>query len=516
MDNLKTTLLSEIDKFNEAGHKFLAGEISRTEFKGVSGGMGVYAHRDGKEFMIRLRIPSGVAVYKEMKFVYDLAKRYNLGGIHLTTRQAIQLHGLGIDEICEIIREGIHRDIYTRGAGGNYPRNVALSPLSGVDPEEAFDVTPYALAVNNHFLKKINTYKLPRKFKVSFSSSNSDAGHVTISDQGFLAVKENGREYFKVYIGGGLGRNPKLAVELENIIEPKDILYHVEAITNLFISEGDYTNKAKARIRYILDRMGKDEFIKCYEKHLNEVMKKEKLDLVVESKVYNKEGIETTVRHKRLFVQKQKGLYSVYFHPLGGQLTLDTLKLILDEIESIADAEVRLDMSEGLYIRNLNGEEAEKLLKVTEGLGGEFIIEQSTACIGVPTCQIGIAESQKLLMDIIEFFRQKKFTKDILPKVHISGCPNSCGVHEIGQIGFCGKMKKVKGVSKPVFELHLHGYMGVDKTKLGKHFGDMPQENIPVFLYELAKNIEESKLDFATWIDDNIEQLEILIEKYSV
>ena len=516
MDNLKTILLSEIDKFNEVGHKFLAGEISRTEFKGVSGGMGVYAHRDGKKFMIRLRIPSGVASYKEMKFVYDLAEKYNLGGIHLTTRQAIQLHGLGIDEICEIIKEGINKDIYTRGAGGNYPRNVALSPLSGVETEEAFDVTPYALVVNKHFLNKINTYKLPRKLKVSFSSSNADAAHVTISDQGFLAVKENGREYFKVYIGGGLGRNPKLAVELKNLVEPKDILYHIEAITNLFISEGDYTNKAKARIRYILDRMGEDDFVKCYEKHLDEVMKKEKLNLSVESKVYSKEGIETTVNHRRLFPQKQKGLYSVYFHPFGGQLTLDTFKLILNEIESIEDAEVRLDMSEGMYLRNLNGKEAERLLKVTEGLGGEFTIEQSTACIGVPTCQIGVGESQKLLMDIIELFKQKKFTKNILPKVHISGCPNSCGVHEVGQIGFCGKMKKVGDVSKPVFELHLDGYMGVDKTKLGKHFGDMLQEDIPVFLYELAKTIEESNLDFSTWIEANVEQLETLIKKYSV
>ena len=191
MENLKELLLSEIPAFRELGHKFENKEISSLEFKGTSGGMGVYAHRGGEEFMIRLRIPSGIMTYDKLKLVYKLAKEKNLNSIHTTTRQAIQLHGLDIDGICDVMEEALKNDIYTRGGGGNFPRNVSISPLSGVDKEEVFDVTPYANAVNKHFMSKITTYNLPRKLKVSFSSSKKDSGNSQVADLGFMAVNEN-------------------------------------------------------------------------------------------------------------------------------------------------------------------------------------------------------------------------------------------------------------------------------------------------------------------------------------
>ena len=110
------------------------------------------------------------------------------------------------------MNDALENDIYTRGAGGNFPRNVALSPLSGVDKDEAFDPTPYALATGEYFMERITTYKLPRKLKVSFSNGSSDTAHCTIQDLGFLAVRKDGKDYFRVYLGGGLGRNPKVAL----------------------------------------------------------------------------------------------------------------------------------------------------------------------------------------------------------------------------------------------------------------------------------------------------------------
>lgn len=254
MSTLKEILREEIEKFREVGHRFIDGNISVMEFKHQSGGMGIYAHRGGKEFMVRLRIPSGVTNINELKLISEYVKKYNLDGIHLTTRQVIQLHGMGIDDVCDFMRDALEVNIFTRGAGGDYPRNVALSPLSGVDKNEPFDPTPYALAVDNYFLRKIYTYKLPRKFKVSFSNNEEDTAHCTIQDLGFLAVKKDGKEYFKVYIGGGLGSNPRKAIEYDELIEPKDVLYYVEGMTNLFIAEGDYKNRSKARIRYIADK----------------------------------------------------------------------------------------------------------------------------------------------------------------------------------------------------------------------------------------------------------------------
>jgi ferredoxin-nitrite reductase len=516
MENLKEQLISDIENFREVGHKFLSGEVNRNNFKKTSGGMGVYAHRSGTEFMVRLRTFSGVISIDKLQLIYDFASKYNLGGIHLTTRQAIQLHGLGIDEICEIMLKGLDEEIYTRGAGGNFPRNVALSPLSGVDPEEAFDVTPYAIKVNEHFVSKIRSYKLPRKLKVAFASSNADEAHTTVTDLGFLAVKENNKECFKLYIGGGIGRNPRLAVPFDELVEPKDVLYHVEAITNLFIAEGDYENHGKARIRYIVERMGAEQFIECYKKHLAQVKETQNLELDLVTKEVIKQGIETDLNSPRLFKQKQEGLYSVYFHPIGGQLKLSVLKMLLDELKSIDETEVRLTMNEGLYIRNLNGKEAERLIKLTKALGGETRLEQSVACIGVPTCQIGILNGQKTLQEIIAKFKEEGLTEDILPKVHISGCPNSCGVHEIGIIGFQGKLKRVNNESKNVFELYVKGALGEGVTRLGDSYGDILQDEVPQFLFELAKIIKEEKLEFINWLEKNEESFKQLVAKFAV
>jgi ferredoxin-nitrite reductase len=514
LSNLKQELLSEIKEFRELGNKFLQGEVSIADFKKVSGGMGVYSERSKKDFMIRLRIPSGITNISQMNWLCDIAEKYELDKFHLTTREAVQYHNLSIDKVCNIMADGIENDIYSRGGGGNYPRNVALSPLSGVDNLEAFDVTHYALAVNDHFLSKITSYKLPRKFKVSFSSSSLDLGHCNVADLGFLATIKDNKKYFKVYMGGGLGRNPKIGVEYDELIEPSKVLYHVEAMTNLFIAEGDYENRNQARIRYILERMGKDTFIQTYKKHLEEILSKEDLDLIITPKEYVKEGKKIDLKHPRLYEQKQDGLYSVYFHPIGGQIYIKELRQILVALKSVENLEIRLAMTEGIYFRNLNGEEAKQLLEKTQNLGGETAIEQSISCIGVPICQVGILESQRTLNEIINYFKEKGYNKDVLPRIHISGCGNSCGVHEVVGIGLTGKRKKVNDTIQDMFELHINGSFEDNNAKLGIIYGDLLASDIPYFLYELALLLENKNTTFTDYVKTYKTELVELINKY--
>lgn len=516
MTNLKQDLLREIENFKILGNKFLQGEVSALDFKKTSGGMGVYSERSKKDFMIRLRIPSGVTDISQMNWLCDIAEKYDLDKLHLTTREAVQYHNLSIDKICNIMKDGIENDIYSRGGGGNYPRNVALSPLSGVDKLEAFDVTKYGLAVNNHFLSKITSYKLPRKFKVSFSSSDKDLGHCTVADLGFLATIKDNKQYFKIYLGGGLGPNPKIGIEYDELIEPSKVLYHVEAMTNLFIAEGDFSNRNKARIRYIVDRLGNDTFIQTYKKHLEKVINKEHLDLVIEPKKYVKKGKQIHLKNPRLYEQKQDGLYSVYFHPIGGQIYIKELRKILDHLKSVEDLEIRLTMTEGIYFRNLNGEEAKKLLNITQNLGGETALEQSVSCIGVPICQVGILESQKTLNEIINYFKEKGYTKDVLPRVHISGCPNSCGVHQISGIGLTGKRKKLNDIVEDVFQLHVNGSFENNNARLGKIYGDILARQIPQFLYELALLLENKNVSFNDYVQTNDNEFLKLINSYVI
>lgn len=516
MERLKEVLYGEIEGFREKGHKFINGEINLMQFKHASGGFGVYAHKGGKEFMIRLRIPSGVTNVDEMYKVYDFANKYGLDKIHLTTRQAIQLHGLNIDEICDLMKEALDNNIYTRGAGGNYPRNVAMSPLSGVQENEAFDVTPYAIASGNYFLERITTYKLPRKLKVSFSSSVEDEAHCTVQDLGFVAVNKEGKEYFEVYLGGGLGQNPRKAARYSELIEPKDVLFYIEAMVRMFMAEGDYENRNRARVRYILDRMGEEEFLKCYKKYVDEVKASENLQIEVNNKTYNKKGIEVEINNPRLFKQKQKGLYSVYLHPVGGQWPTNDLKKVLDLINNFEDIEIRLAMTEGIYFRNLNGNEARELLELTEEMGAKTEFEQSVSCIGVPICQIGLCNSQGTLNSVLDYFKKNNNKLDVLPKIHFSGCQNSCGVHQISSIGFTGKKKRVGDKVDDCFTLYVGGAYGVGETKLGTALGDIPAVKIPEFLLNLSNDIEESNMEFNDYLIKKEKEFKDLVAKYEV
>ncbi|MGL4450077.1 MAG: nitrite/sulfite reductase [Sarcina sp.] len=512
----KEVLREEIKTYRENGHKFLNGELKMLEFKRLSGGMGSYAHKGGKEFMIRLKTPSGVISQKDFRQIYDWAVKYNLDWIHPTTREAIQFHGMSIDDVCDLMEEALDYGIYSRGSGGNFPRNVAISPLSGVSKDEVFDVTPYARKINEHIMSKVTEYKLPRKIKVAMSINNVDDPHCTATDLGFVAVNENGKNMFRVFIGGGLGKNPRLGVEFDELVDPLDVVYHVEGLTRLFIAEGDYENHNKARIRYIVERMGEEEFIACYKKHLKETKELLNLDIKIEETSITKQGVKTDVEDKRLIPQKQEGLYTVYFHPIGGILDTKVLCEILDTTEKMDDVSFRISMNEGLYIINLNGDEAVKLLNLTKGKGGELEVFQSISCIGVPICQMGIGTSQALLTSIVEKLKKENVTKDLLPKLHISGCANSCGVHEIGEIGFTGKMKRVNDAVRKCFELHVGGKFAVNDSVLGDVYSEIVEDDIPDFIFDLYKELEKENITFADWYKNNIDRFKEIASKYLV
>ena len=515
MNNLKETLLNEIPNFKENIYKFLNGEMSKMEFKGFSGGYGIYAQRDQKSFMIRLRVASGVLSKSQLNTVYHFATKYDIDKLHLTTRQAIQLHNLSAEDLLSIMEEGIQNDIYSRGAGGNFPRNVGLSPLSGVDPNEAFDVTPYAIATDKHFMSKITTYHLPRKLKVSYSSAYSDSSHCTVQDLGFIATLHNEEPYFRVFVGGGLGKNPRIALELDELIKPHEVLYYVDGLTKMFMEHGNYQNKNKARVRYMVETLGEEGFLNTFKKFVKKEKEKGGLDLYPEPINYDKPGIKLDLVDPRLIPQKQDGLYSVYIHPVGGQLFTKNLKTLLYELDKIKNPMIRLAMTEGLFILNLDGNEAKRILEVSKNISGLSQLEHSVSCIGIPICQMGIQNSQKMLHEIIDYFKENTHY-DLLnkmPKINISGCPNSCGVHQIGKIGLTGKMKKVDGQSVDAFEIHIGGDCELTKTKLGNILGDFKASDIPKMFVEIAQVIDG---DFNEWASKNFDTLKDITDKYKI
>ncbi len=508
----------EINKLREAGQKFLNKEISVGDFKGISGGMGVYAQRGGQEFMIRFRTNSGLISMKHLKLIKNFTEKYHIEDIHFTTRQAIQLHHLSIDDICDIMEIALNHKLYTRGGGGNYPRNVTISPMSGIEKGEVFDVTEFALKVSEYFMNRITEYKLPRKLKVSMSSSDRDEAGATINDIGFIAAVENGKPYFRMYLAGGLGNNPGISIPYEKKVNPKEILYYVEAMVNLFMAEGDYTNRAKARTRYIPRRMGIDKFLEAYEEHLNNVKKEKNLDLNIEIELSEtlKKYSHKLKEDFSLIHQRQDNLYTVIIHPLNGQISSENFKKIVEFMEGNSNAEARLSMTESMYIRNLNEEQAEKLLQITDEFRQKTKIQQSMSCVGIPTCQIGIEQSQSLVKNILEYIKINNISEEKLPAVYVSGCQNSCGRHQTGDIGFAGGKKRVRDKIEDVFDIYAGGMVSREKTILGTKFGTMLMSQIPEFIGELSVELEKNHMNYKEYISEKNENFIELIKKYLV
>lgn len=513
MRNLRQILLEEIPEFKAKGEAFLKGELGKMDFKKVSGGFGVYAHRDGKHFMIRLRILSGVLGKEQLVAICNLAERYAVPMIHLTTRQAIQFHKLSLDNVCKVMEEGLEYNLYTRGAGGNYPRNVAMSPLAGLMKEEAFDVVPYAMAANGYFLQRINTYHLPRKLKVSFTSDKEDGSQATVQDMGFVATLKDNKPYFKLYLGGGLGRNPRKGIPVDRLLPAEEALYALEAMVQLFTHEGDYEHHHKARVRYIADRMGDEAFVNCFWKYFEAAKVKGGLDFSPEMPKYTKVGKRVEINHIAITSQKQEGLYSYYFHPLGGQLDYRLLRKISNLIEPMTDVHVRLSMGEGLYLVHLNGEEVQQVAEALDADNYLLGVEQTRSCIGVPICQMGILESQKALRAIVDYFKAKGNIKESLPPIYISGCPNSCGVHQIAGIGLVGNKKKIDGVLTGIYDVYMKGKCTVGETHLGELIGEVQEDQLPAFLYDLASKIEAAHQSFDQYMEANKEEVEQLLSK---
>ena len=246
----------DFSEFKEKTRAFYAGEMDKGAYKSFSGYFGSYAQRGGQANMLRLRMPAGVVTRERMKFTADMARKYKVPRIHFTTCQTIQLHDLGPDAAGNIMEAALEAGIVTLGGGGDYPRNVMCSPLSGVEKDEFFDVLPWALAAGEYLLTFIKAEKMPRKLKVGFSNSLANKTHATFRDLGFTA-RPDGR--FDVYSAGGLGNQPKFGVKVAEAVEPEKILFYIKAMWLTFRAYGNYQNRGRARTRYMQDALGGPE-----------------------------------------------------------------------------------------------------------------------------------------------------------------------------------------------------------------------------------------------------------------
>lgn len=511
-----------IENYREKIKEYAIKGEEQLKFKSFGAITGVYQERSGVTYMVRPRTPAGAIDLNQLRAVSRIAAKYGKRQIRFTTRQDIQFHKVVLDDTIKIIDELKKARIYTVGTGGNSARNVACSPLAGLEKEEVFDVTPFAIASTNFIVKDENSVKLPRKLKLAFSGTQKDTGNTSFADLGFIADRTDGEETFRVLLGGGFGGGSRLAIELEEKINPKDTLYYVEAVKEFFYCEGDRENRAKARFRHLVKKFGEEEFLRKFYNYLK-VAKKKNLDidgsLIIDIEIASKDfGKEIEFQNSRVLETKYSGIYGVYVHPKKGKLKTSDLNRIIRYIEGLSyDISIRLTPTQGFIIRGVKGEDVEGLITIIEPFTSQYDIENSLVCVGADTCRTGIGSSQKLFQRILNKFRNAEDSIKVqLPKLYISGCPSSCGQHLRGEIGFSGKLRKVNGQITSVYVLYMGGAVG-ENRRLAEKRGEITAKELPSFLYELAEFKRSTGIEeFSKFMKLKNQDIERIIFKYNI
>lgn len=503
-----TAYRQEIEEFSEKARAFDRGEISRKDYKGMSGGFGSYAQRDAGRHMLRLRLPGGRLTPERLQFLARVAGEYAIDPIKLTTCEAIQLHNLTPDLLPTLMEQAAGAAIITRGGGGDNPRNVMASPLTGVQPGEAFDVMPWAEAASDYLLSICRDIRMPRKLKVAFCNGVDDCVHATFRDMGFVA-QPNGT--FRLYIAGGLGNNHRMGVPVVESLLPRDVLYALRAMVDTFCAHGNYENRAKARTRYMQETLGPDGLRRAFLQNLTAAKDKGGLDLELAPRPVTKTG-SGSLDDPRALAQKQPGLYAVAYHPIGGCLPKGKPAELEALLRDMPEAECRVAPDETLYILNLTAEEAARALAATaDGAQTEF--ERSVACIGASICQQGVRDSQDALRRAVEAVRAAGLPDGALPRICISGCPSSCSAHQAAAIGFQGGVKPVPG-GKPVpaFRLFLGGADALGRERFGEPAGFVREDQLPDLLVDLGRAAAGS--GWAAWRAARPDELQAILAKY--
>ncbi len=248
---------------------FREGKMDEEKFRSLRLARGVYGQRQPGVQMVRIKLPYGKMTLAQWKRIAAVSDEYSTGNLHLTTRQDIQIHFVSLDRTPQLWAELDKDDITIREACGNTVRNITASDTAGIDPEEPFDVTPYAHAMFEYFLRKPLCQEMGRKFKIAFSNTEKDTALAFMHDLGAIARIRtmDGKEQrgFKILIGGGLGAQPHLAICTHEFLEEDLLIPYLEAVLRVFDRHGERNSRHKARIKFLIQKIGIETFNKLVE-----------------------------------------------------------------------------------------------------------------------------------------------------------------------------------------------------------------------------------------------------------
>ena len=522
--------LEESENFANTVKLYRQGKIDPDNFRRFRLQHGAYGTRMTDDYaMVRIKIPAGEIYPGQLERIAHLSEAFSIGNAHVSTRQNIQLHWVVLEDVSEIMRGLAEVGLTSREACGNTVRNVMCSPLAGVCSEEVFDATPYAFATARFLLRNPMNQNLPRKFKFNFTCCEKH-GMARITDVGLIPQTRDldgkTQRGFKVFLGGGLGNKSFVGHQLEDFTPEEDILYTSIAVLRIFDRLGNRKNMARNRMRYLVDEMGWENF-------QNLVLKERMVVRATQSVIVKLEVDNTPKEIKRpiritdtdgrsspdgysrwlkttTFKQKQTGFRAVFLTLESGDMTANQLRSLAKICsEFSAEGFARNGFSQDIVLRWVAEDDLPRLYSrlLEAGLAnpGSLTMASPVGCSGTTSCNLALTNSHRLAKEIQRKFLELKLDEDQTlhdATIKISGCPNSCGQHEIATIGFYGGGGRVGKDMYPVYHLSLGGRAD-GEAMLGVNCLRVPAKRIiPIILkiIELFKKNKKQDDTLASWI----------------
>ena len=471
--------------------------------------------------MQRIKIPAGGLNASQLETLAELAEEYSDGIAHVTTRQDFQLHYVHIEDTPTVMRRLAAANITTREACGNSVRNVTACPYAGVCPDEVFDVTPYARALSKFLLGHPDCQNFGRKFKPAFSGCAQHAcGLTNLHDLGMIAVKrkENGEEKrgFEVYVGGGLGAVPYQAKLFDSFVPPEELLPLAQAIARVFARLGEKKNRARARIKFLIQDLGIEKFRELVQEERKTLPPDPRWTEYLNGAEEYKEsplkpGGERPLLGSAAFQrwlgtnarpQRQAGYVVVTIALPLGDITAHQLRALADIARRFTTETIRTTVEQNFVLRWISQADLHELYQALEAAGlaapGAETILDITSCPGTDTCKLGISSSRGLAAELRKRLAEKSFQFDeAVESLHIkiSGCFNSCGQHHIADLGFYGVSRKMVGYAVPHFQVVLGGEWSHNAGSYGLPVMAIPSKHIPEAVIRLVDRYAADRKD---------------------
>ncbi len=444
-----------------------------------------------KAYMCRLRIPNGILTHWQLAGLADLAQRYAGGYAHVTTRANLQMREVEPKNAVAMVEAITDLGLCSRGSGADNIRNVTGTPTAGIDPQELLDTRPYAREWHFHILNDRSLYGIPRKFNVGFDGGGAIAVLEDTNDIGFAAVAVNdgyGVEpgiWFRLMLGGITGHQD-FARDTGVIVKPADATRVADAVVRVFIDNGDRTNRAKARLKYVLDAWGFEKFLAAMEDKLGWKLVRVPHQAIAPRPAFDR------LAHIGVHRQSQPGLCWIGVALPVGKLTVEQMLGLAGIAKDFGDGEIRLTVWQNLLISSVATAQVEAVEAAIAAIGlstkATSIRAGLVACTGNAGCRLAMSNTKQHAADIAQWCEARvQFDQPL--NIHLTGCPNSCAQHYIGDIGLLGVKIPVSADGDQVEGYHIHvgGGFGPDAVCGREVYRDIKAEDAPRTVERMLK-----------------------------